>query len=132
MNIQEASGVEDDNDSSTESLSDEEPNESSSIERAAEPLPGGGQIEESAVVAEALTGQARANEVLWQCHEAGRKIDGCEGVCIATYPVSELVLLRFVEIMDEDDNEIFEGPYTVVDHDGHNGRRRIRREHRYI
>ena len=33
--------------------------------------------------------------------------------------------------MNEDDNEIFEGPYMVVDHDGHNGRRRVRREHRY-
>ena len=107
MNLQEASDVEDDNDSFTEALSDEEPNESSSIECATEPLPGGGQIEEIAVVAEALTGHAQANEVLQQCHEAGREIDRYKGGCTTTYPVSVLVLLRFVGIMDKYNNEIF-------------------------
>ena len=70
--------------------------------------------------------------MLRQCHEAGRKIDGYGGYCVTNYLMSELVLLRFMEIMDKDDNEIFEGPYTVVDHNGHNGRRQNRREHRYI
>ena len=70
--------------------------------------------------------------MLHQCHEAGREINEYGGDCVTDYPVNELVLLKFMEIMDEDDNEIFEGPYTVVGHNGHNGRRRIRREHRYI
>ena len=126
MNLQEVSGVEDDNKSSTKASSDKDRNESSYIECAAEPLPGSGRIEEHVVVAEAMTGQARANEVLRQCHKAGREIDGYEGGYITTYPVSEFVLLRFVEMMDEDDNEIFEGPYTVVDHYGNNGRRKIK------
>ena len=70
--------------------------------------------------------------MLWQYHKAGREIDEYGGGCVTDYPVSELILLRFTEITDEDDNKIFKSPYTVVDHNGHNGRRRIRREHRYI
>ena len=132
MNLQEASDDDDDSNRSTEASSDKELDESSSLELAAEPLPGGGHIEGRAVVAEVVTGQARANEVLRQCHEAGKEIDEHRGGCITTYPVSVLVLLRFVGRMNEEDNEIFEGPYTVVDHDGNNGCRRIIRVHHYI
>ena len=126
MNLQEAFNVEDDNDSSTEALSEEEPNESGSITRDAEPLPGCGQREEQSGIAESLSGQAYTNEVFRQCHEAGREIAVYGGGCITTYPVSEIVLLRFIDIVDEDDNEIFEGPYTVVEHDGRSGRRRVK------
>ena len=69
-------------------------------------FPRGNQIEEHAILDDALTGQAHANEVLRQCHETGREIDGYGGRCITHYPVSENILLRFTERMNEDDNEI--------------------------
>ena len=90
------------------------------------------QGNEEIIMTEMLSGQARADEVLQQCHLWGRQVDGYRGGWITTYPDREVVLLRFVDVLDEDDNEIFEGPHVVVDHEGTRGGRRIRRAHRYI
>ena len=111
-----------DDDSPDEASMNEEQNEN-----AQDP-----QGDEETIVAEMLPGQAHANEVLWQCHLAGRDVEGYRGGWITAYPVREVVILRFVDVLDEDDTEIFEGPYEVVDHDGTRGGRRIRRAHRYI
>ena len=132
MNLQESSDNKDDSNISTEASSDKKMNEGSSIVIATETFPGGGHIKGSAVVAEAVTGQAHANEVLRKCHEAGKEIDEYKGGDITTYPVSELVLLRFVGRMNKYESEIYKGTYKVVDHYGRNGRRRITRAHRYI
>ena len=79
LDFQEASADEENGDSCTEESVNIEPSEDESIESDADMFPGSDQIKEHAMIEEELTGQARADEILRQCHEAGIEIDGYGG-----------------------------------------------------